>query len=476
MNILHVSAECSPFVKVGGLADVVGTLPQEIKRLRNMETRVIIPYYQSVINRFGSETTHVTHFSITLGTKRSVYVGIESLKRGNILYYFVDNIFYFGSRSDYYNYGDESERFAFFQIAVLEAICRIDFKPDIIHVHDWHTAVIPLLIKRRYHDIHAKTVLSIHNLQYQGIFPLEDAQLFQLEDQSLSHEGNLNFLRAGIETSDLIVTVSRTYAAEIMTDYYGYGMQRLLREHSDKVIGILNGISTRAYNPETDRLLAERYSVRDFRSGKKKNRDALEKRLKTSYASDLPLIGIVSRLVSQKGFDLIRRVFDEMLEQSEFNLVVLGDGESEYVDYFRGLEIRHPHHVSVTIGYDNQLAHLIYAASDLFLMPSKFEPCGLSQMIAMRYGSIPIVRETGGLVDTVTPFNEYEMTGNGFSFTHFNAHDMMYVIRYALRLHQLPHIWDCIVDHAMAADFSWVRSAKEYRQAYRGLFKKRLEE
>jgi starch synthase len=261
-----------------------------------------------------------------------------------------------------------------------------------------------------------------------------------------------------------------------MTDYYGYGMQRLLREHSDKVIGILNGISTRAYNPETDRLLAERYSVRDFRSGKKKNRDALEKRLKTSYASDLPLIGIVSRLVSQKGFDLIRRVFDEMLEQSEFNLVVLGDGESEYVDYFRGLEIRHPHHVSVTIGYDNQLAHLIYAASDLFLMPSKFEPCGLSQMIAMRYGSIPIVRETGGLVDTVTPFNEYEMTGNGFSFTHFNAHDMMYVIRYALRLHQLPHIWDCIVDHAMAADFSWVRSAKEYRQAYRGLFKKRLEE
>ncbi|MDD5293995.1 MAG: glycogen/starch synthase, partial [Candidatus Izemoplasmatales bacterium] len=363
MNILHVSAECSPFVKVGGLADVVGTLPQEIKRLRNMETRVIIPYYQSVINRFGSKTTHVTHFSIALGTKRSIYVGIESLKRGNILYYFVDNIFYFGSRGDYYNYGDESERFAFFQIAVLEAIKRIDFKPDIIHVHDWHTAVIPLLIKRRYHDIHAKTVLSIHNLQYQGIFPLEDAQLFQLKDQSLSHEGNLNFLRAGIETSDLIVTVSRTYAAEIMTDYYGYGMQRLLREHSDKVMGILNGISTREYNPETDRLLAERYSVRDFRSGKKKNRDALEKRVKTSYTSDLPLIGIVSRLVSQKGFDLIRRVFDEMLEQSEFNLVVLGDGESEYVDYFRGLEIRHPHHVSVTIGYDNQLAHLIYAAS-----------------------------------------------------------------------------------------------------------------
>jgi len=478
MKVLHISAECYPFAKVGGLADVVGSLPGELKRLRNLEAIVIMPKYKAIPKTYVEKMQPVTEFTIDFATKRNVYVGVQTLTLDEVTYYFIDNLFYFGSRDQIYNYGDESERFAYFQIAALEAALKIDYLPDIIHVHDWHTAMVPLLVKTVYRKkLPAKTVLTIHNLAYQGVFPLQDYELFPLKyDYRFEYEGFLNFLKSGIVTADFITTVSDTYAKEILTDYYGYGMQRLLRARQEDLQGILNGISYKEFNPATDKLIKFKYKLENYREGKHKNREALAKLIKHPFSSEKPLLGMVSRLVSQKGIDLIKRVFDEMLEVDDFQFVVLGDGEAEYVNYFQGLEDRFPDKVKVFVGYDNLLAHLIYSASDMYLMPSKFEPCGLGQLIALKYGTIPIVRETGGLSDTVIPFNEYVPSGNGFSFTHFNAHDMMHVIRYALDIHKLPQAWDFLVSEAMNADFSWTRSAKLYKQAYRKLLNQKKEE
>ena len=390
-----------------------------------------------------------------------------------LLYYFIDNELYFGSRENVYNYADESKRFAYFQLAVLETVKHIDFMPDIIHIHDWHTGMIPLLLAKSYPEIKAKTILTIHNLAYQGIFPLEDYQLFNIKyDPKMEFEGFLNFLKAGIVTADYITTVSKTYANEIMTDYFGYGMQSLLRLRQSRVIGILNGIDYSEFNPETDKYIKYNYSLETVEEGKLNNKRALYKELKIDFQLDKPVIGIISRLVSQKGIDLIKRVFDEMLEIDDFYFIVLGSGSKEYEDYFKDLEFSYPNKVKIYIGYSNKLAHMIYSGVDMFLMPSKFEPCGLGQIIALKYGTIPIVRETGGLVDTVEPYNEYEKTGNGFSFVNFNAHDMMHAIRYAMHMYyHNPESWKLIVEHAMISDFSWTRSAQEYRKLYKNLLK-----
>jgi len=473
INILHVSAECTPFVKIGGLADVVGSLPNEIKRLRGNDVRVFLPYYKAIPLKFRNKTEDVIDFKIQFNSKKDVYVGIKKLKKGNILYYFIDNEFYFGSRENVYNYGDEGERFAYFQIAVLESLSRIGFNPDIIHIHDWHTGMIPLLIEKRFPKLHSKTVLTIHNLAYQGIFPLENYRFFNIKyDPLMEFEGFLNFLKCAISKADLITTVSPTYAKEILTDYYGYGMQKLLLQRSNDLIGILNGINYNEYNPEKDRLIPKNYNLETVKEGKLLNKKALFKELGVDFSLDKPIIGLVSRLVSQKGIDLIKRVFDEMLGIDDFYFIVLGSGEEQYENYFLGLEEHFPDKVKVHIGYSNKLAHMIYASSDMFLMPSKFEPCGLGQIIALKYGTIPIVRETGGLIDTVKPYNEYEKKGNGFSFTNFNAHDMMHVIRYAMHIYyHNPESWDIIVKHAMESDYSWAKSAKMYRKAYKSILK-----
>ena len=473
-NVLHISAECSPFVKIGGLADVVGSLPSEVKRLRGSEIRVFLPYYKSIPYKFKKNTKDVINFTIDFNGDDSVYVGVKELKKGNILYYFIDNEFYFGSRDSVYGYGDESIRFSYFQIAVLEAILKLDYNPDIIHVHDWHTGMIPLLLKTSYKDrINAKSLLTIHNLAYQGVFPLEDFKLFGNNyDSRMEFEGFLNFLKAGISTADLVTTVSPTYAHEILTDYFGYGMQNLLKQKGKSLVGILNGIDYKEFNPETDKLISFNYNVDNVTVGKLENKKALFKKLNIQFNIDKPVIGIISRLVSQKGIDLIKRVFDEMLEIDDFCFVILGSGSNEYEEYFKGLEKRFPNKVKAHIGYSNELAHMIYAGVDMFLMPSKFEPCGLGQIIALKYGTIPIVRETGGLVDTVEPYNEYEKKGNGFSFTNFNAHDMMHVIRYAMHLYYHNQAsWNILITHAMNSDFSWTQSAKTYRKEYKKLLK-----
>jgi len=473
INILHITAECTPFVKIGGLADVVGSLPGEVKRLRGTEVRVFLPFYKSIPKKYRSKAEDVTHFTIQFDQENDAYVGVKKLKKGNILYYFLDNEFYFGSRDNVYGYGDEAKRFAFFQLAVLESLSKIDYIPDVIHVHDWHTGMVPLLIKNRYPSINAKTVLTIHNLAYQGIFPLEDFRLFNIKyDPKMEFEGFLNFLKAGIVTADMVTTVSRTYAQEILTDYFGYGMQNLLRQKSNRLRGILNGIDYEEFSPETDKVIKQNYDKSTVKEGKLANKKALFERLNVDFGYEKPLIGIISRLVSQKGIDLIKRVFDEMLEIDDFYFVVLGSGAEEYETYFKNLETRYPDKVKAVIGYSDQLAHMIYAGADMFLMPSKFEPCGLGQIIALKYGTIPIVRETGGLVDTVQPYNEYEKVGNGFSFTNFNAHDMMHVIRYAMHLFfHNPESWQILIQHAMESDYSWAQSAIAYRKLYKEILK-----
>ncbi|XMB72413.1 glycogen synthase GlgA [Mycoplasmatota bacterium WC30] len=474
INILHVSAECTPFVKIGGLADVVGSLPSEIKRLRGTDVRVFLPFYKAIPNKYKKKTIDVLNFTITLGEEKDVYVGVKTLKKANIQYYFIDNELFFGLRENVYGYADESKRFAYFQKAVLESIPKIGFIPDIVHVHDWHTGMIPFLLKTNYLNLEAKTVLTVHNLAYQGIFPLEDFKLFNIKYNSkLEFEGFLNFLKAGIVSADLVTTVSETYASEILTDYFGYGLQNLLKKKGKNLRGILNGIDYNEFSPESDKLISFNYGLDNIVEGKLENKKALFKELKVNFELDKPVLAIISRLVSQKGIDLIKRVFDEMLEMDDFYFIVLGSGSKEYEEYFENLEKRYPKKVKAYIGYSNKIAHMIYSGADMFLMPSKFEPCGLGQIIALKYGTIPIVRETGGLVDTVVPYNEYEKAGNGFSFTNFNAHDMMHVIRYAMHLfYHNPESWNILMKHAMESDFSWAQSARTYRKVYKNLLKK----
>ena len=470
INVLHVSAEVSPFVKIGGLADVVGSLPNEIKRLKNADVRVILPYYKSIPSKYKSKALDVVNFKFDFEYEE-LYVGVKSLKKGNILYYFIDNEFYFGSRDNVYNYGDEGKRFAYFQLAVLESLKHLDFAPDIIHVHDWHTGMIPLLLKTKYRNYKIKTVLSLHNLAYQGVFPLQDYSMFNIEyDSRFEFDGNLNFLKAGIVTADVITTVSPNYAQEILTDYYGYGMQNLLKARGSDLIGVLNGIDYKEFSPDNDKLIAYKFDISDYKIKKKENKAALFKMLKVDFDLDRPLISIISRLVNQKGIDLIQRVFSEMLQRDDFSFVCLGSGEEVYESYFKELEAKYPDKVKVYIGYSNKMAHQIYAGSDMFLMPSKFEPCGLGQIIALKYGTIPIVRETGGLVDTIESYNEYEKLGNGFSFKNFNAHDMMHSIRYALHTYKFDSVsWDKLIKNAMSEDFSWKKSALQYKEIYKGL-------
>lgn len=473
LNVLHISAECYPFVKIGGLADVVGSLPSEIKRLGNVEARVMLPKYKAIPSNYQKKMKHLTHLTVTLGDKQNVYVGIETLKLGNILYYFIDNQFYFGSREQVYGYGDEAERFAYFQKAALASLAYIDFFPDLIHVHDWHTGMIPLLIKSNPELDKIKTVLSIHNLAYQGIFPIDNYQFFNIPyDGRFEFEGFINFLKCGIVSADHLSTVSHTYAEEIMTDYFGYGMQKLLKARKNQLTGILNGIDYKEFSPENDPFIIHHFDIDTVKQGKMACKEDLYKELGVHFDLKKPMISIISRLVSQKGLDLVKRVFHELLESDDFVFIVLGSGEQEYVDYFSHLENLFPNKVKKIIGYSNKLAHMIYSASDFFLMPSKFEPCGLGQIIALKYGTLPIVRETGGLVDTVSPYNEFDKTGNGFSFTSYNAHDMMYVIRYALKVfHQDKKSFDILVKNAMSADFSWTQSAKTYKKLYRQVLK-----
>ena len=471
MKVLFAVSECSPFVKSGGLADVAGSLPKELQRL-GTEIRVILPKYWEIDEIYKQKMKKVKEFTVPVGW-RNQYCGIEELQHQGITYYFVDNEYYF-KRPGLYGYFDDGERFAYFTRAVLESLSQLDFYPDIIHCHDWHTAMIPYLLRveyqsrKRYGFI--RTVFTIHNLQFQGIYPKEilgdvlglDSKFFN--PWHIEFFGNVNFLKGAIVAADKITTVSPTYKQEIQTPAYGEKLDGLLRTREEDLFGILNGIDNGVYNPENDPLIAQVYSSTDFRL-KGVNKQEIQRRFSLPERARTPLMVMISRLTKQKGLDLVQRVLHEILEE-DIQFVVLGSGDHQYEQFLNYAAGTFSENFRVYLGFNETLAHQLYAAADLFLMPSLFEPCGLGQMIAMKYGAVPIVRETGGLNDTVTAWNEFTGEGNGFSFRDFNAHDMLYTIRRALHFYRDREAWPRIVESAMKMDNSWARSAFQYNQLY----------
>ncbi|GIQ63539.1 glycogen synthase [Paenibacillus cisolokensis] len=470
MNILFAASEAVPLVKTGGLADVTGALPLALRKL-GVRAGVILPKYEEIAESHIARFETVCTFTVQLGWRKQ-YCGLLRAAIGGIDYYLIDNEYYF-KRRGLYGYGDDAERFVFFSFAVVEALRYLDVRPDILHCHDWQTALVPFLLKTRYaHDPVCRgiaTVFTIHNLKYQGVFSKElmldllgaGEEVFRTE--LLEFYGAANCMKSGLVCADKLTTVSPTYAEEIQTEWYGEKLDGLLRRRSGDLSGIVNGIDTALFDPMNDPALVAPY--RHSLDEKRRNKTALQRELGLPEAENVPLIGIVSRLVEQKGFDLLAHILDEALSEPA-QWAVLGAGERRYEELFREAAARRPDKIAVRLGYDDGLARRIYAGSDLYLMPSKFEPCGLSQLIALRYLSVPIVRETGGLKDTVLSYNEYTGEGNGFTFAHYNAHDLLFTIRRALKFYADPAAWGTIAANAAKRDYGWDRSAKQYLALY----------
>lgn len=475
IKVLFASSEVAPFVKVGGLADVVGALPRTLVR-QGLDTRVILPLYRKIKQTRMSELRFLGWRMVKMGW-RSLYAGLYTLTLDGVVYYFVDNEYYFNFDQVYVEYTFDIERYCFFQRAVLDFLGEfMQFEPDILHCNDWQTGMIPLLLDAHYksNGLHTdvKTVYTIHNLKYQGVHGIEAIKdLLDLPDQYLREElackdGAVNFMKAGIVYAYSVTTVSPTYAYEIMTDYYGEGLNATLQKYAYKVSGILNGINEEEYNPLSDALIPARYDKNDYSEGKAACKASVQRELGLSVNPGAPLCVMISRLVDQKGLDLLLRVLEEMLYDG-MQVVILGTGDAFYETALSDIAARNPEKMCAHIAFDNTLAHSLYAAADLYLMPSLFEPCGLSQMIAMRYGTIPVARETGGLKDTVIPYNEYTGEGNGFTFANINAHEFLFVTKYACDLYRHhKNVWETLVTSAMAGDYSWDRSAKEYAGLY----------
>ena len=481
MKVLFVTAECWPFAKTGGLGDVSYALPKALKR-EGVDVRVIMPKYVNIPKYLKDQMKRVVVFNVNVAW-RNQYCGLLELELDGVKFYFIDNEFYFKREGEYaylYGYEDDVERFTFFSNAVLESLKRIDFYPDIMNLNDWHTGIIPLFLKEhygtdeRYSNI--KTMYTIHNLQYQGIFSNKNVEdtlsipRWYLDDGHIEYYGGVNFMKAGIVYSDKVSTVSPTYANEIQTKYYGEDLDGLIKENSHKLKGIVNGIDYEINNPATDKNIVCNYDVNSI-EGKIKNKLELQRILGLEINANIPMIGIVSRLASQKGLDLISYMMPEIIAE-DLQLVVLGTGEEQYHSMFNYYSGKYPNKVAATLTFDSSLAQQIYAASDMFLMPSLFEPCGIGQLIAMRYGSIPIVRETGGLKDTITPYNQYTGEGNGFSFANYNAHEMFYCIKSAIDIYKnKKDVWSNLVRKAMNTDSSWNKSAKLYLETYNEISK-----
>ena len=474
-KILFAASEGVPFIKTGGLADVVGSLPKCIDR-EYFDVRVIIPKYACMKQEMKDKIRYVNHFYMDFNWKR-VYVGILEAELDGVHYYFIDNEYYFSGAKVYSDSPIwEIERYAYFSKAALSALPVIGFQPDVIHCHDWQTGLIPVYMKERFHEGDffrgMKSVITIHNLKFQGKWDTRTVQSitglpeYYFTPDKLEAYKDANLLKGGIVYADAVTTVSSTYAEEIKTPFYGEGLDGLLRARSGDLRGIVNGIDYTDFNPESDPHIVKQYDAVNFRKEKVKNKRALQQELGLRQDDRKMMIGLVSRLTDQKGLDLVAYVMDELC-QGDIQLVVLGTGEERYENMFRHFDWKYGDKVSANIYYSDPLSHKIYASCDAFLMPSLFEPCGLSQLMALRYGTIPIVRETGGLKDTVQAYNEYESTGTGFSFTNYNAHEMLNTIRYAEHIYyDKKREWNKMVDRAMAEDFSWEVSAKKYQEMY----------
>ncbi|MBQ0059384.1 MAG: glycogen synthase GlgA [Lachnospiraceae bacterium] len=473
-NILFAASESLPFLKTGGLADVVGSLPKNLDK-RYYDCRVVMPYYSCIPQKWKDQMEFVTSFYMDFNY-RSNYVGVLTCQYEGVTFYFIDNQDYFTGDKPYEGIPQDLGRFMFFSKAVLAILPNVDFRPDLIHCHDWQTGLVPVYLNSIFQDNEfywgIKSVMTIHNLKFQGIWDLKTVQSiaglpdYYFTPDKLEYKGDGNMLKGGLVYANALTTVSSTYAEEIKTPYYGEGLDGLMRARSNDLRGIVNGIDYDSFNPADDENLSTCFTVDTFRRDKKKVKMALQKELGLPVDSKVMTIGIVSRLTDQKGFDLIAHVMDEMC-QDAVQFIVLGTGSQQYEDMFRYFAEKYPDKVSAQLYYNEALSHKIYAACDAFLMPSQFEPCGLSQLISLRYGCVPIVRETGGLKDTVEPYNEYEHTGTGFSFSNYNAHEMMDVVRYAESVfYDKKREWNKIVERGMKADFSWKQSALKYQELY----------
>jgi len=470
---MFAASEAMPLVKTGGLADVVGALPKALAK-QGAEVTVVLPKYEAIPQEIAEAAKTIAVTEVQLGWRRQ-YCGIQEIVVDGVRFLLIDNEFYF-KRGQLYGYGDEAERFVFFSVAVLEMLDKLGRMPDILHCHDWQTGLIPFLLRTRYANRpgyrNIRTVYTIHNLQYQGVFSRELLQELlttgddSFTEDSLEFYGAASCMKGGLRFADKLSTVSFTYAREIQSEEYGEKLDGVIRQRSHDLWGILNGIDTDVYNPMTDPNLAVNY--RDSLEKKRRNKLALQRELGLPENAGVPLIGIVSRLTQQKGFDLIAEALSELLEE-RIQLVVLGSGEPGIEDMLRGALLANRDKMAIWFGFNEGLARRIYAASDLYLMPSRFEPCGLSQLIALRYRSVPIVRETGGLKDTVAPYNEYTGTGNGFTFGPPTAHDMLYTIRRALSFYGDAEHWERIVANGAKNDYGWESSAELYCKLYREL-------
>lgn len=473
-NILYIASEAVPFIKTGGLADVVGTLPRQFDK-ENYDVRVVLPKYMAIPEKYKQQMQYKTHFYLELAWRKQ-YVGILEMEYEGVIFYFIDNEFYFAGDKPYGNIYEDIEKFAFFCKAALSALPLIGFRPDIIHCHDWQTGLVPVYLKDTFSQGEffrgIKSVMTIHNIKFQGIWDVDTVKDITGLNESyftpdkLEAYGSANYLKGGLVYADKITTVSKTYAEEIRYPFYGEGLDGLINARANSLVGIVNGIDYDEYNPATDPYIYKNYDQKTFRKDKPKNKRMLQKELGLKEDEKVFMIGMVSRLTDQKGFDLVDYVMEELCAE-DVQLVILGTGEAKYENMFRHYEWKYHDRVSSSIYYNNERSHKIYAACDAFLMPSLFEPCGLSQLMSLRYGTVPIVRETGGLKDTVEPYNEYESTGTGFSFHNYNAHEMLATVNYAKDVfYNRKREWNKIADRGMLADFSWRRSAKEYEQLY----------
>lgn len=469
MKVLFASSEALPFAMSGGLADVAGALPKALRR-RLIGCRVIMPLYSTISEELKSGMKFLCHITVPVSWRRQ-YCGVFEAHVDGVIYYLIDNQYYF-KRDGLYGYYDDAERYAFFSRAVLEVIPYINFTPDIIHCNDWQTAMIPVYLNemyksdKRYSSI--KTVFTIHNIQYQGKYGMElygdVLGLPEGRESIVEYDSCVNLMKGAIQCADKVTTVSPTYAKEILNPYYSHGLDEILSQFTYKLTGIVNGIDTDVYNPETDKLIFKNYTV-DTIKDKQTNKRELQKQMNLPQ-KNVPVIGMVTRLVKHKGLDLVKCVFEELLK-ADLQFVILGSGEWEFETFFYEMAGKYPDKVALKLGFDATLAHRIYAGADIFLMPSQSEPCGLAQMVALRYGTVPIVRTTGGLNDTITDSGDGE--GNGFTFSDFNAHDMQNAVWRAIGGYADKEGWNMLRTRCMKCDNSWGSSARSYIGIYKEL-------
>lgn len=473
-KIAYIASECVPFIKTGGLADVVGTLPKIFDK-KKYDVRIIIPNYMCIPNRFKQNMKYITNFQMDIGDHYQ-YVGIFYMEYEGVPVYFIDNEFYFSGQTPYGDTKWDIEKFCYFSKAALSILPVVGFQPDIVHCHDWQAGMVPVYLKTLFAGnpffSGMKSIMTIHNLQFQGKWDIEHVRyhsglpdyLFTADKLEINKDASM--LKGGLVYADLITTVSDTYAYEIQTPYYGEGLDGLLRARNQSLIGIVNGIDYDTYNPEKDKKLYKTYNTKNFKKNKVANKTGLQKQLGLPVDKNQFVLGIISRLTDQKGLDLVDAVMNDIC-QDGVQFIVLGTGDPHYEEMFKYYQGFHPAKVSANIYFSDELSHKMYGGCDAILVPSRFEPCGLTQLMALRYGSLPIVRETGGLNDTVIPYNEYEQTGTGFSFANYDPQELLRTINYAKEVfYNQKKSWEDMQVRAMNQDYSWKSSAKRYEEIY----------